>query len=566
VAPAVTARAGQDVRGRDVRARLLTLAAALAVAAAVAPPAPASRSAPRTGRLLVTLAPGAAARPAAIAAAAGARSGGLHVPRLRLVAVRPRPGGSLRALAARLRRDARVRRVEVEHRAAPRYVPSDPALTAPETAAGTAPGTAVQWWASRVNLPAAWDLHRGEGARVAIIDTGVDATHPELAGRIADAADFGTGGPPTDDPVGHGTHVASLACGSGDDGAGLAGAGLRCRLLVARTDFSDASVAAAIIWAADRRADAIAMSFGTAPGTQPSRAIGDALTYARRRGSVLVAAAADEPVEDQGYPAGLLQPAGTGPDLRRGTGLAVTAADASDARAWFAGFGSQVSLAAYGAYARRTGPRGIFGAFTTAQNALERGDPAASPPQPPCGCRTTFAGDQRYAYLRGTSMATPVVAAVAALVRRLNPGLGSLDVVRLLKDTARRAGGWTADLGWGILDAGAALRRASELDATAPSSRLRAGTRRTRRSTVLLRWSGRDAGPPRVRVTGVARYEVWRRTGRARWRRIAVTRSHVRRVRVRRGSRYAFATVAVDRAGNREALPSRPDARVTALG
>jgi subtilisin family serine protease len=527
-------------------------------------PAPAAASAPRTGRLLVTLAPGAAARPSAVAA--GAARAGLRVPRLRLVAVRPRPGGSLRALRARLRRDPRVRRVEVEHRAAPRYLPSDPALRAPETISGTAPGTTIQWWASRVGLPAAWDLHRGEGARVAVIDTGVDATHPELAGRIAAAADFGSGGPPTEDPVGHGTHVASLACGSGDDGVGLAGAGLRCKLLVARTDFSDASVAAAITWAADHDADAIAMSFGTAPGTAPSRTVADALAYARRRGAVLVAAAADEPVEDQGYPASILQPPGTGPERRRGWGLTVTAANASDARAPFAGFGSQVSLAAYGAYATRGGPRGIFGAFTTAQNALERPDPAASPPRPACGCRTTFAGDPRYAYLRGTSMATPVVAAVAALVRRLNPGLGSLEVVRLLKDTARRPGGaWTADLGWGIVDAGSALRRATRLDSTAPSSRLRAGARRTRRATVLLRWRGRDAGPPRVRVSGVARYEVWRRLGRARWRRIAVTRSHVRRVRVRRGSRYAFATVAVDRAGNREALPRRPDARVTAL-
>lgn len=534
-----------------------------------AAPEPAAAAAPRTGRLLVTLAPGAEtgsrARAAAVAAAAGARAATTGIPRLRTIAVRPRPGGSLRALAHRLRRDPRVRRVEVERRAEPRYLPSDPALTAPETTAGTAAGTTVQWWASRIGLPAAWDLHRGEGARVAVIDTGVDATHPELAGRIAAAADFGTGGPPTEDPVGHGTHVASLACGSGDDGAGLTGAGLRCRLLVARTDFSDASVAAAVVWAADHRADAIAMSFGTAPGTTPSRTVADALVYARRRGAVLVAAAADEPVEDQGYPASLLQPPGTGPDRRRGSGLTVTAANASDARAPFAGFGSQVSLAAYGAYATRGGPRGIFGAFTTAQNALERPDPTAAPPRPACDCRTTFSGDPRYAYLRGTSMATPVVAAVAALVRRLNPGLGSLDVVRLLKDTARRGDGWTADLGWGIVDAGAALRRATELDATAPSSRLRAGARRTRRPTVLLRWTGGDAGPPRVRTSGVARYEVWRRIGRARWRRIAVTRSHVRRVRVRRGSRYAFATVAVDRAGNREALPRRPDARVTAL-
>ncbi|HSD82173.1 MAG TPA: S8 family serine peptidase, partial [Solirubrobacteraceae bacterium] len=549
---------------------------AVLVSVAVAgllPVAQATAAAPRTGRLVVTLAPSATAstraQGAAVAATAGARRPGSAVPRLHAVAVRPRPGETLRALRARLLRDPRVEHADVEHRARPRFVPNDPALRQEETANGTAPGTIVEWWAARTGLPAAWDLQRGDSALVAVIDTGVDASHPDLAGRIAAAADFSGEGPATQDPVGHGTHVASLACAAGDNGIGLAGAGLGCRLLVARTDFTDTSVASAIVWATDRGADAITMSFGTAPGTAPSRVVTGALDYAYAHGVVLAAAAADEPAQDQGYPASVLQPTGTGPSPGAGKGLSVTAADASDDRASFAGYGSQISLAAYGAYAQKDGPRGIFGAFTgTTPSQLERPGLDTLPPRKPCLCRTIFDDDPRYAYLQGTSMAAPVVAAVGALVRRMNPDLGIAEVLQVLKSSARRpAGRWTADLGWGILDAGAAVRAAAAIDRRPPSSRLRASARRTHRRTVLLRWRGSDSGPPGVAVSGIARYEVWRSVDGHSWRRILVaSKRRLRmRVRVRPRSRYRFLTVAVDAAGNREPLARRADARVVAL-
>jgi hypothetical protein len=84
---------------------------------------------------------------------------------------------------------------------------------------------------------------------------------------------------------------------------------------------------------------------------------------------------------------------------------------------------------------------------------------------------------------------------------------------------------------------------------------------------VTLRWTGRDSGPPGVVVSGVARYEVWRSVDGGTWRRIA--RAGARRLRLRTrlvpGARNAYATIAVDAAGNREALPARADARVTSL-
>src|SRR3954452_211850 len=141
-----------------------------------------------TGRLLVTLKRGPAAPPAAghaVASAAAARPSGFSVPQIRLVTVAPRPGESLRALAARLRADPRVASVAPERRAGLRFQPNDPALSTPETAKDTAPGTPVEWWAARAGFIQAWDISQGAGATVAVIDTGAEITPPELASRVA---------------------------------------------------------------------------------------------------------------------------------------------------------------------------------------------------------------------------------------------------------------------------------------------------------------------------------------------------------------------------------------------
>src|SRR4051794_38443252 len=296
-----------------VLAGVLLLPAAPSAARTTAPGRDAGGT---TGRLLVTLKTPArghahASAVRAVAARAGARSARLTIPQLRVSAVRARAGRSLRALARRLRADPRVATVTVERRFALRYVPNDPAFTTDERGE---PGTTVQWWSARESLPAAWDLAPKEGAKVAIVDTGVDATHPELQSRILETADFddnAADGPPTVDEVGHGTHVASLACGASNNGAGIAGAGLNCNLLVAKTDLSEGSVARSIVWAADRGAEAINMSFGTDGRFAAAPAVVDAMRYAVSRGAVLVAAAADAAVEEQGDPANVLQPTGT---------------------------------------------------------------------------------------------------------------------------------------------------------------------------------------------------------------------------------------------------------------
>jgi serine protease len=159
-------------------------------------------------------------------------------------------------------------------------------------------------------------------------------------------------------------------------------------------------------------------------------------------------------------------------------------------------------------------------------------------------------------------MSAPQVAAVAALMRHLNPDLPPADVVRILKQTARRPAGtaWTPDLGWGILDAGAALAAARSVDAHPPTSQLQRPKVKGR--SIALRWRGRDDAVAGVVASGIDHFEVWRATPGRVARKIKTTRGHTMRLTGRRGGRYSFFTIAVDRAGNREPPPAKADASV----
>ncbi len=516
-----------------------------------------------TGRLLVTLDAGATTRAVRAAVIRTGADTGAVVPQIDLMTVRPPAGAGAEATATALRALPGVAKVEVERRFTLRDVPNDPALSTPETAPGTPAGTTLEWWAQRQNLPALWDITRGSKATVAVIDTGIDGGHPDLGPQISASIDNDAtrgAGPATTDEVGHGTNVASLACAAGDNGIGLVGAGRDCRLLIVKSDLSDSSVATSIVQAVDGGADAINMSFGT-DGSQPAATpIVRAIDYAVSNGVILVAAAADEPTQEQGDPSNVLQPTGTGSDITQGKGLSITAAEFSGRRAPFAGLGSQISMAAYGSFDQRVGPPGIFGAFPGNATDLEQ----ASLFGPGCGCRATFNGDNRYAYLQGTSMAAPMVAAVAALIKDLNPDLSAPEVIRILKQTATRPAGtgFTADLGWGILNGGLAGAAARGVDRRAPTSSVRTTARVVRGRSVQLNIRSSDKAPPGLKASGVRKVELYRVANGGKARRLLTTTKSKVRVPVRRGSRYRFWTRAVDEAGNREAAPTKSDTTV----
>ena len=152
-------------------------------------------------------------------------------------------------------------------------------------------------------------------------------------------------------------------------------------------------------------------------------------------------------------------------------------------------------------------------------------------------------------------MATAIVAGIAALVRNLNPDLSGPGRP-LLKETARAPQRLDERARLGDPRRRGGRRPRPRDRPPRPTSRLRA-PRSTRRRAITLRWSGNDTSPENVTASGIDRYEIWRSVDGLAPVRIFVVRGTAKRLRVRPGRRYAFFTVAVDGAGNREAPPRR---------
>ena len=254
--------------------------------------------------------------------------------------------------------------------------------------------------------------------RIAVIDTGADLTVPELAARTVLTWDTRTGGANARDTNGHGTFVASVAAAYGGN----------ARLLILKAgdggSFTDAAEAAAIRHAVVHGAKIVNLSVG---GTTTSSTERAAIRFAVARGALVVAAAGNEhglgdPVE---YPAALLQPVGS--NGTAGQGLVVGASSPDGFRAAFSNTGSWISLVAPGVQ--------VYGAV------LHHG----------------------YGYGSGTSFATPQVAGAAALVWAADRNLTAQQVAGILEETATGGGAWTPELGWGVIDVGAAVARALQL-------------------------------------------------------------------------------------------------------
>src|SRR4051794_13042974 len=204
------------------------------------------------------------------------------IPEIGILSVDLGPGG-LPALRRRLAADPSVESVHPDPPVQLRFAPNDFAFNNRDPHAPS--GDFMQWNLIREGAPRAWDLSRGAGAEVAMVDSGVDGGHPDIAGRIAAAAAFGTSAPTTD-TVGHGTHTAGLACGDSGNGFGIASVGFDCSLFIAKEGGFCSDVIDGVTAAANRSSDVISMSLGGC-----NSALIPALDYAQSRRSVLVAAA-----------------------------------------------------------------------------------------------------------------------------------------------------------------------------------------------------------------------------------------------------------------------------------
>ncbi|GAB3406915.1 S8 family serine peptidase [Flindersiella endophytica] len=264
----------------------------------------------------------------------------------------------------------------------------------------------------QIGAPDAWQAgFTGKGVTVAVLDTGVDATHPDLADAIVDAKDF-TGSPSgTADKVGHGTHVASIVTGDGTASGGrYKGVAPDAKLLSGKVLSddgygSDSDIIAGMEWATAAGAKVVNLSLGApdSPGTDPLEQAVDRLT--EQTGALFVIAAGNEGPQRLGTPS------------TADAALAVGAVDKSDQ---FAGFSS-------------TGPR--------------PGDFAIKPDltAPGVGIAAARAGgtslgdpvDDHYTRLDGTSMATPHVAGAAAILLQQHPDWNAARLKPALMSSAK---------------------------------------------------------------------------------------------------------------------------------
>ncbi|HEU5089033.1 MAG TPA: S8 family peptidase, partial [Roseiflexaceae bacterium] len=315
--------------------------------------------------------------------------------------IRIAPGQDAGAVAAQLATVPGVRYAERNAIREGLLVPGDPVVR-------------QQWALRNIQAFEAWDITTGGEVTIAILDTGVSASHPDLQGRVLAGYDFANNDTDASDDEGHGTYTAGVAAAQGDNGIGIAGVCWNCRVLpvkvlTSRGRGDDATIAAGIRWAADQGARIISMSLGGEDDTQVLR---DAVTYARQRGALLIAASGNGQARGNlpAYPAAY-------PDV-----LAVSATDGSDVVTGFSTTGDFVDISAPGV--------GVWSTYWDPQQ-----------------------GDG-YAAANGTSAACPYVAGAAALVWSVRPDLNADQVADVLMRSAddRGAPGRDPQDGWGRLN------------------------------------------------------------------------------------------------------------------
>lgn len=318
------------------------------------------------------------------------------------------------------------------------------------------PYYAKQWGPQQVRAEQAWDTSTGSGAVIAIVDSGVDLNHEDLKGQLVRGATFvdgcnpscgngdwkGPDGEPDGDE--HGTHVAGSAAAATDNGKGIAGVAPNAKIMPVKVleegsgSFED--IAHGIRWAANHDADVINMSLGAIQGVQALVVTGlisdvqDAIRYANSKGVAVIAAAGNDAV-----------PVCNTPAFDFGA-MCVVATDKREAKAAYSSGGVDPELLTVSA------PGGSI--LPICGEDIVSTVPAGTGRSTVCGYTKAY---DEYA---GTSMATPHVAGVAALLAA--QGRSVDNIYDALTSTARQPetnvrGVFTPVFGYGIVDANAAV-------------------------------------------------------------------------------------------------------------
>ena len=305
------------------------------------------------------------------------------------------PENKVKEKVAAYRGEANVQFAEPDFIAEAIFIPNDPYF-------------GKQWGMVKIQAPEAWDITQGSSAvKIAICDTGIDQNHEDLAAKIVANKNF-TLSRTVDDKYGHGTHVAGIAAAITNNGKGVVGVGFNSSLVNIKVLGDTGTgyyswVANGIIWAADNGASIINLSLG---GTSASDTLKSAVDYAWGKGSVLVAAAGNDNTDVPLYPA------------YYENCIAVAATDQNDVKATFSNYGAWVDIAAPGV--------DIFSTMPNHKNRI---------------------GILNYGSLSGTSMSTPYVAGVAALVFAAKPGWTNAEVRTQIQASVDSITGFTTAIG-----------------------------------------------------------------------------------------------------------------------
>jgi subtilisin family serine protease len=304
--------------------------------------------------------------------------------------------------------------VELDQRVAPDLVSNDPYLGS-------------QWHVPRIGADLAWDASQGSGVTIAIIDSGVLPSHPDLAARLVPGWNFYSNNADTSDAYGHGTAVAGSAAAATNNGAGVAGVAGAARIMPIRVSDSTgyayfSTIAQGVTFAADNGARVANASFAS---LHTSASVQSAAQYLKSKGGLLVVSAGNTGAND-----------GAGSNS---TMIPVSATDGNDALASWSSFGNYVAVAAPG-----------VGIWTTS-------------------------ADGTYRSASGTSFAAPITAGVVALMMATKPTLSATQVESLLYSTALDLGSAGRDIyfGHGRVNAAAAVAAAAAAtaqDTQAPSA------------------------------------------------------------------------------------------------
>ena len=297
------------------------------------------------------------------------------------------------------------------------------------------PRWSSQWGPRVVSAPEAWDTTRGSrSVVVAVVDTGVNPEHPDLSGALVPGYDFVNNDADPSDDNGHGTAVAGVVAARTNNGVGEAGLCWTCSImpikaLDANGSGSTATIAKAIVLAADNGADIINLSLG---GPATTQTLTDAVDYAASKGVLIFAAAGNNGETAFFYPAAYPQV------------LAVAGTDEADHVYSWSNHGPWVQVSA-----------------------------------PGCNVAPLLGGG--YGDFCGTSSATPIVSGLAGLVLAAKPGATRDEVYTAIKATAKQVGSKVA---FGRVDAAGTLFAAGATSTPATTSVTFAGTltpdRRTR--------------------------------------------------------------------------------------